>query len=73
MTERVLGPTGGRRRKRLAVFVPFLAIAALILAMGASAGAVSNAAGFEGDDGNLAVNSTFDWNGFASTTWTGTR
>jgi hypothetical protein len=69
MTERVLGPTGGRRRKRLAVFVPFLAIAALILAMGASAGAVSNAAGFEGDDGNLAVNSTFDWNGFASTTW----
>src|SRR5919106_5968395 len=38
----------------------------------ASAGPVSDAAGFEFDDGNLAVNSTFDWNGFAPTTWTGT-
>jgi hypothetical protein len=56
----------------VAFFVPLLALAALILAIGASAGPVSTAAGFEGDDGNLAVNSTFDWNGFATTTWTGT-
>jgi hypothetical protein len=72
MTERVLGPTGGRRRKRLLVFLPIVAIAALILAIGASAGAISNAAGFEGDDANLNVDATFDWNGFAPTTWTGT-
>jgi hypothetical protein len=72
MTERVLGPTGGRRRKRLAIFVPLLAIAALILAIGASAGPVSNAAGFQGDDGNLVDDGAgIDWNSFATTTWIG--
>jgi hypothetical protein len=35
-------------------------------------GPVGTANGFEDDDGNLAVDSTFDWNGFAPTTWTGT-
>src|SRR5215471_16948656 len=30
------------------------------------------ASGFEDDDGNLVVNSTFDWNGFSPVTWTGT-
>jgi len=72
MTERVLGPTGGRRRKRLALIVPFAVLAALILAIAASAGPIGTASGFEDDDANLAVNSTFDWNGFAPTTWTGT-
>jgi hypothetical protein len=38
----------------------------------ALAGPVSDFAGFEGDDGNLAVDTTFDWNGFAPTTWVGT-
>ena len=40
----------------------------------AMAGPVSNAAGFEGDDGNLAPAApiNFDWNSFAPTTWTGT-
>jgi hypothetical protein len=71
MTERVLGPTGGRRRKRLAIFVPPVAVAALILAIAAAAGP-SSASGFEGSDANLIVNSTFDWNSFATTTWTGT-
>ena len=78
MTERVLGPTGGRRRKRLAFFVPFLAIAALILAIGASAGPVGIASGFEDDDGNLVDNTGsppatdgIDWNAF-NPTWTGT-
>jgi hypothetical protein len=74
MTERVLGPTGGRRRKRLALLVPFIAIAALILAIAASAGPVGTAAGFEDDDGNLAPAApiNFDWNSFATTSWSGT-
>ncbi len=72
MTQRVLGPTGGRRRKRLLLFVPFVAIAALILAISASAGAISNAAGFQGDDGNLLDDGAgIDWNSFSPTTWTG--
>jgi hypothetical protein len=33
---------------------------------------VGTDSGFEDDDGNLTVDSTFDWNGFAPTTWTGT-
>jgi hypothetical protein len=36
-----------------------------------STGSVGTAAGFEDDDANLAVASTFDWNGFNPTTWTG--
>jgi hypothetical protein len=44
----------------------------LPLAISASAGTIGNASGFEDDDGNLAVNSTFDWNGFSPVTWTGT-
>jgi hypothetical protein len=78
MTERVIGPTGSRRRKRLAFFVPFLALAALILAIGASAGPVGIASGFEDDDGNLVdntgtgINAGIDWNSFDPTTWTGT-
>jgi len=77
MTERVLGPTGGRRRKRLALLVPMAAIAALILAIGASAGPIGQAAGFEDDDGNLnpgdvivtppQTSPNFDWNSFALT------
>ncbi|HEX6235118.1 MAG TPA: SpaA isopeptide-forming pilin-related protein [Jiangellaceae bacterium] len=42
------------------------------LAIPGAAGPVSDASGFEADDGNLAVNSTFDWNGFAPTVWEGT-
>ena len=58
------------------------AIATVVLTMGltvplalsaaASPGPIGNASGFEDDDGNLAVNSTFDWNGFSPVTWTGT-
>jgi Prealbumin-like fold domain len=74
MTEVILGPTGGRRRRRLRLALPLVALAALVLAIGAWAGPVSNAAGFEGDDGNLAPAApiNFDWNSFAPTTWTGT-
>jgi hypothetical protein len=74
MTNAILGPTGGKRRRRLLLFVPFALLAALVLAIGASAGPVSNAAGFEFDDGNLAPQApiNFDWNSFAPTTWVGT-
>ncbi|MGH1562460.1 prealbumin-like fold domain-containing protein [Mumia sp. DW29H23] len=37
-----------------------------------ASGTVTSDSGFEAADGNLAVNSTFDWNGFAPTVWTGT-
>jgi len=76
MTERVIGPTGGRRRKRLALLVPFVVLAALILAISASAGAISTAAGFQGDDGNLTDEGAgIDWNSFAAApalSWVGT-
>jgi hypothetical protein len=74
MATRIIGPTGSRRRRRLVLLLPFAALAALILAIGASA-TVSTDAGFEGADGNLAPNPAginFDWNSFAPTTWTGT-
>jgi hypothetical protein len=73
MTNAILGPTGGKRRRRLLLFVPFALLAALILAIGASA--VGAESGFEDDDGNLAPDPAglnFDWNSFAPTTWTGT-
>ncbi|MFI9812151.1 MSCRAMM family protein [Saccharothrix variisporea] len=62
-------------RRRVAVAAA--AVAALFLGVlgpagPAVAGSVGNAAGFEDDDGDLAVQSTFDWNGFDPTTWTGT-
>src|SRR5262245_28200282 len=73
-------PTHRRISKRRRIIA---ALSALCLAMlgllyagsgPASAGPVSNAAGFEGDDGNLAPAApiNFDWNSFAPTTWTGT-
>jgi hypothetical protein len=73
MTDRILGPTDSRRRRRF-LLVPFAALAALVLVMAASGGPVGTAAGFEDDDGNLAPQApiNFDWNSFAPTTWTGT-
>jgi hypothetical protein len=66
---RVIGPTGSKRRRRFALIVPLVVLAALALALGASAGPVGTASGFEDDDGNLVVNTTFDWNGFSRVTW----
>jgi hypothetical protein len=43
----------------------------LATAASASPGPIGNASGFEDDDGNLAVDSTFDWNGFSPVTWAG--
>jgi hypothetical protein len=65
MATRILGPTGGRRRRRLVLFLPLAAIAALVFALAASGGPVSTASGFEGDDGNLAPSTATDWNSFA--------
>jgi Prealbumin-like fold domain len=69
MATRFLGPTGSRRRRRFILFAPLVAIAALVMAMAASGGPIGTASGFEDDDANLIVNSTFDWNGFSPVTW----
>jgi hypothetical protein len=61
-----------RPRRRIVAAVAVGCLAAVGLAIPGEAGPVGNASGFEDDDGNLVVNSTFDWNGFAPTTWTGT-
>lgn len=47
-----------------------LGLAMLVQAQTASA--TLTGSDFEGGDGNLVVDSTFDWNGFSATTWTGT-
>jgi hypothetical protein len=59
------------RRTKLASGLAAVALAVGVSALPALAGPVGNASGFEDDDGNLVVNSTFDWNGFDPTTWTG--
>jgi hypothetical protein len=61
-------------RKRTILLLALGAVAALVVGwqVVALAGPVGTASGFEDDDANLVVNSTFDWNGFAPTTWTGT-
>jgi hypothetical protein len=40
-----------------------------VLSVAASAGTIGTASGFEDDDANLLVNTTFDWNGFSPVTW----
>lgn len=64
-----------RRTVRWRIGAAATAIVLLVTVMGltaAMAGPVGTASGFEDDDANLIVNSTFDWNGFDPTTWTGT-
>ncbi len=36
-----------------------------------AAASITSDSGFESADGNLKVDSTFDWNGFSPVTWTG--
>jgi hypothetical protein len=74
MADRTLGPKGSKRRRRLLLFLPLTLVAVLVLAIGAAAGPVGTASGFEDDDGNLAPQApiNFDWNSFAPVTWTGT-
>ncbi len=47
------------------LLLPVAAIAALVLGLTASSASITTDSGFESADGNLAVNSTFDWNGFS--------
>lgn len=64
------------RKVRFGVVVGVLAAATVgvLPAVPVLAGNVGTAAGFEDDDGNLAINASgqMDWNGFAPASWTGT-
>src|SRR5215217_5991006 len=63
------------RMKKRSLLAAAAALAVVLsVAIPAFAGPVSDAAGFEDDDGNLAPAApiNFDWNSFAPTTWTGT-
>lgn len=53
-------------------FAAVLVVLAATLPSVARAGTIGTASGFEDDDGNLAVASTMDWNGFAPASWSGT-
>ena len=63
------------RSKRIGIAVVAVASVSLgltlPLALSASA-TISSDSGFESADGNLKVDSTFDWNGFSPVTWAGT-
>jgi hypothetical protein len=65
------GPDRRKAPPGLLLLVPFVLVAALVLSIGAAAGPVGTAAGFEDDDGNLAPQApiNFDWNSFAPVTW----
>jgi hypothetical protein len=67
-----LGIAPRRAKPRWLTLLIAVVAVTLISSAVALAGAIGTAAGFEDDDGNLAVTSTFDWNGFSPTTWTGT-
>jgi hypothetical protein len=56
----------GPGRKRRVLLIPLAVLAVLALAIVAFAASPGQEAGFEDADGNLIVDSTFDWNGFTS-------
>ena len=61
------------RRRRVAIVTAALALAAgVTVPYLASAGPISEAADFEGDDGDLDSQVDTDWNDFDPVTWTGT-
>lgn len=62
----------GKRLIRRSGIVALATALAWLPGVAVQAGSVGNAAGFEDDDGDLVVNSTMDWNGFAPAGWTGT-
>jgi hypothetical protein len=71
MSDRILGPSGGRRRRRFLALFSFAVLAALAFAIASFAGPVGTGQGFEDDDGNLNPQApiNFDWNSFADVTW----
>jgi hypothetical protein len=66
------GSKGLRDARLIAALVLSGVLILSAVSMAAATGSVGTASGFEDDDGNLVVNGTFDWNGFVTTTWTGT-
>ena len=71
MTDRFIGPSGGKRRQRFWMLSSLVAVLALAFAVNGFAGPVGQAGGFEDDDGNLIAKApiNFDWNSFDPTTW----
>src|SRR3954471_19576467 len=62
MARKVIGPTGSRRRRWFFLFTSIAALAAAAFFI-AGAGATIGSSNFEGNDGNLVVNTTgnHDW------------
>ena len=78
MTDRIIGPSGGKRRQRFWMLSALVAVLALAFAVNSFAGPVGQAGGFEDDDGNLVPGDimvpgqpspNFDWNSFDPVTW----
>ena len=63
MTERVLGPSGSRRRHTRLLALTALAASALVVFFVGTSGANVSPSAFEGNDGNLVVNTSgnTDW------------
>jgi hypothetical protein len=71
MTDRIVGPSGGKRRRRFLALFSFAVLAALAFAISSFAGPIGTQQGFEDDDGNLVDNATtgIDWNSFSRVNW----
>ena len=78
MTDRFIGPAGGKRRQRFWMLSSLVAVLALAFAVNSYGGPVGQAGGFEDDDGNLTPGDVmvpgqpspnFDWNSFDPVTW----
>jgi Prealbumin-like fold domain len=70
MTQRLLGPTGGRRRRWWYAGATLVAAAVFVVFFVASSGAVTGSpSNFESDDGNMVLNASgdTDWNCFQGT------
>jgi hypothetical protein len=71
-------PGRGTRRFLRSKRSVIAALASVAVALGvtlplavAATASITSDSGFESADGNLKVDSTFDWNGFSPVTWTG--
>ena len=72
MTDRIIGPSGGKRRRRFWALLSLSLLGVLAFAINSFAGPVGTGQGFEDDDGNLAPDPSginFDWNSFDPVTW----
>jgi hypothetical protein len=72
VTDRIIGPSGGKRRRRFWALLSLSLLGVLAFAINSFAGPVGTGQGFEDDDGNLAPDPSginFDWNSFDPVTW----